>query len=152
MKFLIIFFLVVSENFVYSEKPKIDGDISQIISSDAWKDSTFRTNITPDFRFRAIKYDPIKSESGGRLIVEKLHRGSVGLTYKVHFSKKVELLANKLMKDEFKKLHFESQIGCCHANELMWYGFELSYNVKLKNESQCIISNVNKEQSKLQKS
>lgn len=131
----------------YSVESKIDGDISQVISSDSWKDTEFRTDVTPYFRFRAIKYDPIKSESGGGLVLEKLYKGGVGSPYKVHFSKKIDLLSTKAMKSEFEKLHFESKIGCCHPTKIKWDGFKLTYNVSIKNKYSCVIPNVNKRQT-----
>lgn len=132
--------------FAHSKEPKIDGDISQVISSDSWKDTEFRTDVAPYFRFRAIRYDPIKAESGGRLVLEKLYKSGVGSTYKIHFSKNINLLSTKNMKAEFEKLQFESKASCCHPTQIKWDGFKLSYYVSINNKYKCVIPNVNKGQ------
>lgn len=146
MKFVVLLISFFAGQLAYSADSKIDADISEVVTLDSWKDSEFRTDVSPYYRFRAIKYNPIKSESGGGLVVEKLYRGGVGSPYKVLFSEKLELLANDAMKDEFKKLSFEFQIGCCHASNIKWDEFKLTYTVSIAGKYICEIENVNKKQ------
>jgi hypothetical protein len=126
-------------------KLQMDSNISYVVSSDSWKDTVFDDSVSPQYRFRAIVFDPLESESQGKLIVEKYIGEDSGVPARPHFSKEVKLISTKEMQDTFKKGHFEAVLGCCIPINVKWDKFKLLYDVHIAGSKfSCFIDNVNK--------
>jgi len=127
-------------------KPIMDNNISKVITFDTWKDTEIVKQVSPYYRYRAIIFNPIQSESGGRLVIEKIYKGGEDAIYETQIREEVSLIANKQMKKELNKMNGEQAMFCCHANKAKWMGYKLTYEVQIKSTFLCTINNVNKSQ------
>ena len=131
------------------KEPNVPGTVYNLVSTDSKYTPTSATKH--NYRYRAIFSQDYYNEVPGSLSIEKIQRpDSMGSPFKVVWTKRINLSGLESTKQAYKKLHFESALGCCNYSEVLWKDYVLHFNVKVgKNLFKCHTTDVRKGQPKI---
>ena len=113
-------------------------DISLIVSADSWRETEYRTDVTPHFRYRAIYHKSLYSEARPWLEVQKLRTRGMGTPIEVQWSKKIDIFSNDVTSKAYDEIcgkekpsivECEAKIGCCRMDDIRWDELVLLYKI-----------------------
>ncbi len=130
---LALFAILPKPAFAENDTPL---DISFVVSVDSWKETEYRPDVSPYYRYRAIYHKSLWDEGNPWLEVQKIHTG--GGPIKLLWSKKIDAGSNEATskaldeicgKNAPAELDCESKIGCCRMDGIRWDKLALSYRI-----------------------
>ena len=139
IKFIILTTFVLNSTPAFSDD-RIPLDISFIASVDSWKETEYRPDVSPYFRYRAIYHNSLYSEARPWLEIQKIR--SDGVNIELIWSKKIDIFSNDVTskayneicgKDKPSNFDCESKIGCCRMDDIRWDKLVLLYKIYTRN-------------------
>ena len=136
---IVLFVVFVKPVFAESDIPL---DISLIVSADSWKETEYRPDVSPYFRYRAIYHRPLNSEARPWLEVQKIHTRGMGSSIEVQWSKRIDVFSNDLTSKAYDEIcgedkpstfDCEAKIGCCRIDDIRWDKLVLLYTIYTRN-------------------
>ena len=134
MQIILTFLLLISAHAA-DVVVDVPGDLVDIASTD----------IGTTQRYKALFFEPLKSEVGTWLMVQKVTQACAGgCPFKTVFSGKVQVEKDPGINRELKTIKGERAIGCCGVRNLHWSGTNLNFEYKVKSTWSCTVKNVDK--------
>ena len=136
---ILIAIIVIFVNSAFAEDG-IPLDVSLVVSADSWKETEYRPDVSPYFRYRAVYHKSLYSEDTPWLEVQKIHNG--GGASELLWTKKIDASSNDVTQKAFSEIcgrgappdfDCEAKIGCYKMDGIQWDKLELSYRIYMRN-------------------